>query len=194
MRFLGLISTFAAIIFISSCYPGLKGGVRYKDSPYKADVKIMPYDTAPSLNTFDFILSHKGRDVSGLLIIEVSESNNKRVVMTSYFGMTILDFELSEGGRFKLNYSIEQLNRKRILYLFKRDFKILFNPYNVKGVKFLYSSDTLIDALATGRGITALTMKFCNFRDGFPSKIIMDHPALKLSLKLEKTNLTDEPV
>ncbi len=193
MRFSGLISFFAAILFMSSCYPALKGGVKYMDSPSGAVERVMLYSTLPSINTFDFVLSHKGRDVTGILIIKVSDSVNRRIVMTSHFGMTLLDFELSDNGNFKLNYSIEQLNRKRILNLLKRDFQILFDPYSDKSVNYFYGVDSRVDALKVGGGIRALVMKFSNFRDGFPSRIVMDHPALKLSLKLDKTNyLNDE--
>jgi len=188
MKISGLISVITAILFLSSCYPGLKGGVRYSNSPITEGEKIMLYDTLPSVSTFDFVLSHKGRDVSGVLIIVVSDSNNRRIVMTSLFGMTLMDFELTAGGALKVNYSIEQLNRKRILNLLKRDFETLFNPYAGRGVKFLYGPDSRIDALKRGSGITATTMRFSNFTDGYPNQIIMDHPGLKLSIKLEKTN------
>jgi len=183
-----LISFLTGVMFVSSCSPAVKGGVRYPEPHLGVGEKIMLYDTVPSLNTFDFVLSHIGRDVSGVLIIKVSESNHRRIVMTSLFGMTLLDFELTEWGALKLNYSIEQLNRKRILDLLRRDFETLFNPYNIKGVKFFYGAGLTIDALTRGRGITALVMRFNNLRDGFPCQIIMDHPRLKLSLKLKKTN------
>ncbi len=192
MRFSWLISFFAAILFLSSCYPALKGGVRYKESPPGSGGMIMLYDTLPSVNTFDFVLSHKGRDVSGILIIKVFNPGHQRIVMTSHFGMTLLDFELTKGNSIKLNYSIEQLNRKQILNLLKRDFETLFNPYIGKRVKFFYGPDLRVEALTLGRGITALTMKFNNFRDSYPSQIIIDHPALKLSLKLDKTNYLND--
>lgn len=183
-----LISFITGVIFVSSCSPAVKGGAKYPQAHLREGEKIILYDTVPSINTFDFVLSHMGRDVSGVLIIKVSELNHKRIVMTSLFGMTLLDFELTEGGTLKLNYSIEQLNRKRILDLLRRDFETLFNPYNTKGVKNFYGAGLTIDALTKGRGITALVMRFNNLKDGFPSQIIMDHPRLKLSLKLEKTN------
>ncbi len=187
MRFSGLISVITFTLFLSSCYPGLKGGVRYSESPFAKGEKIMLYDTLPSVSTFDFVLSHKGKDVSGMLIIVVSESNHRRIIMTTHFGMTLMDFELTESA-LKLNYSIEQLNRKRILNLLKRDFETLFNPYAGRGVKFLFGSESRINALKRGRGITATIMKFSDFSDGYPNQIFMDHPGLKLSIKLEKTN------
>lgn len=190
MRCSVLINFIVGVMFVSSCSPAVKGGVKYPEPHLGVGEKIILYDTVPSLNTFDFVLSHMGRDLSGVLIIKVSESNHKRIVMTSLYGMTLLDFELTAGGTLKLNYSIEQLNRKRILDLLRRDFETLFSPYKTKGIKFLYGAGLTIEALTTGRGITALVMRFNNLKDGFPSQIIMDHPRLKLSLKLEKTNYT----
>ena len=63
--------------------------------------------------------------------------------MTSLFGMTFLDFEL-KGETIKINYCIEQLNREKVILLFKKDFEILFNPDHSHITKYLFNPDGTI--------------------------------------------------
>ncbi len=62
--------------------------------------------------------------ISGILIIKKISETTHRVVMTSDFGNKMIDFEISEND-FKLNYVIEDLNKKMVINFLKNDFQEL---------------------------------------------------------------------
>ncbi|MCW3170217.1 hypothetical protein OMO38_16945 [Chryseobacterium sp. 09-1422] len=65
-----------------------------------------------------------GNDISGILIIKKISKTTHRVVMTSDFGNKMIDFEISEND-FKLNYVLEDLNKKMVINFLKNDFQEL---------------------------------------------------------------------
>ena len=65
-----------------------------------------------------------GNDISGILIIKKISETTHRVVMTSDFGNKMIDFEISEND-FKLNYVLEDLNKKMVINFLKNDFQEL---------------------------------------------------------------------
>ena len=62
--------------------------------------------------------------ISGILIIKKISETTHRVVMTSDFGNKMIDFEISEND-FKLNYVLEDLNKKMVINFLKNDFQEL---------------------------------------------------------------------
>lgn len=72
-----------------------------------------------------------GNQISGLLIIKKIANDTHRVVMTSDFGNKMIDFEISE-NHFKLNYVLEDLNKKMVINFLKNDFQeLLRQKYSV---------------------------------------------------------------
>lgn len=65
-----------------------------------------------------------GNDISGILIVKKISETSHRVVMTSDFGNKMIDFEISESD-FKLNYVLEDLNKKMVINFLKNDFQEL---------------------------------------------------------------------
>jgi hypothetical protein len=65
-----------------------------------------------------------GNDISGILIVKKISETSHRVVMTSDFGNKMIDFEISEDN-FKLNYVLEDLNKKMVINFLKNDFREL---------------------------------------------------------------------
>ena len=169
----------------------LKNGVWFRNTPFASGNIPYVYDTIPSTQIFDFTLSHKKTEVSGIVIIKTSEAKSRRVVMTSPFGMTFLDFEL-DGENIKINYCIEQLNREKVILLLKKDFEIFFKPDYSYITKYLYSSPERLNALEQGNGITKTVMKFDNYKNRWPETILIRHPYLRLSLLLKKTEYDPE--
>ena len=106
--------------------------------------------------------------------------------MTSFFGMTFLDFELN-GATIKINYCIEQLNREKVILLLKKDFEILFKPDHSPITKYLFESNGNIAALEQGNGITRTLMRFGKYSEGYPEEVLITHPWLKIKLKLTKS-------
>ncbi len=69
--------------------------------------------------------------VSGILIIKKLNEKTHRVVLTSDFGNTLIDFEIS-GNDFKLNYVLPDLDKKIVINFLKNDFlQLLKRKYPV---------------------------------------------------------------
>ncbi len=69
--------------------------------------------------------------VSGILIIKKLNEKTHRVVLTSDFGNTMIDFEIS-GNDFKLNYVLPDLDKKIVINFLKNDFlQLLKRKYPV---------------------------------------------------------------
>jgi len=194
MKFFKVIVYLLAVAFISGCAPSLKGGVWLHETPYKSGGIPKVFNSEPGVSSFDFVLERKGKQIDGIVIIKSEGEGNRRIVMTSLFGMTFLDFEL-KGETIKINYCIEQLNREKVILLFKKDFEILFNPDHSHITKYLFNPDGTIYSLEQGNGITRVRMTFEDYRDKFPGDIKISHPWLRINLHLTKSAYeTGEPV
>lgn len=68
-----------------------------------------------------------GKQLSGIFVAKKINDSIHRVVFTTDFGNTLMDVEVSENN-FKVNYCIEELNKKIILNTLKNDFRLLFKP------------------------------------------------------------------
>lgn len=186
MKFFKVILFLLAVAFTSGCAPSLKGGVWLHETPYRTGGIPKVFNSEPGVRSFDFVLERKGKQIDGIVIIKSEDEGNRRIVMTSLFGMTFLDFEL-KGETIKINYCIEQLNREKVILLFKKDFEILFNPDHSHITRYLFNSDGTINALEQGNGITRVRMTFENYRDKFPGDIKISHPWLRINLHLTKS-------
>ena len=71
-----------------------------------------------SIETFD---NHFG----GIMVAKKLETNHYRFAFLNEFGGKMIDFEIIN-RELKLNYAIDQLNRKIILNLLEKDFSMLF--------------------------------------------------------------------
>src|SRR5690606_16993479 len=110
------------IVLFSSCSTYTKNFVseranekftpHYLEDFYEGSFKI-------SIEAFD---NHFG----GILVAKKLEKNHFRFAFINEFGGKLLDFELID-KELKLNYAIEQLNRKIILNMLEKDFALLFS-------------------------------------------------------------------
>nr|WP_317630676.1 hypothetical protein [uncultured Flavobacterium sp.] len=69
-----------------------------------------------------------GNTITGLLVIKPVQNNQHRVLLTTEFGNTLLDLTINENSYSK-NYAIPDLDRKVILNLLSRDFRIMLTQY-----------------------------------------------------------------
>lgn len=186
MKFFKVILFAFAVAFTSGCAPSLKGGVWLHETQYRTGGIPKVFRSEPGVSSFDFVLERKGKQIDGIVIIKSEDEGSRRIVMTSLFGMTFLDFEL-KGENIKINYCIEQLNREKVILLFKKDFEILFNPDHSHITKYLFNPDATINTLEQGNGITKVRMSFDDYTDKFPQDIKICHPWLRIKLNLKKS-------
>jgi len=186
MKFFKVIASLLLITLATGCAPTLKEGIWLHNTPYKSGGIPQVYDPSPGVQSYDFVLERKGMQIDGIVIIKSENGGSRRVVMTSLFGMTFLDFEL-KGETIKINYCIEQLNRERVILLFKKDFEILFNPDHSHVTKYLFNSDGTIKELEQGNSITRVHIAFGGYSGQYPQEIKIGHPWLRIKLHLKKS-------
>ncbi len=116
------------MFLLFSCgVPTIKGLPEYNVNlsqfinPYFANVNT-DYVYKAKLNVYDKVFG-------GILIIKKLKENNHRIVFTTNFGNKIFDFEFIEND-FKTHFIMEEINRKIIINILKRDFQILTQENN----------------------------------------------------------------
>lgn len=124
MRNLAFLSLVLVAVFSSSC-ASIKNGCRNYETVtlYRQDIRPM-IEASNSLQTFDIEIIFGGKSVDGMLLIKKQTKNTVRVVINSYFGMSMMDFESSPHS-FKVHYIHDALNKPLIVSMFKNDFQLL---------------------------------------------------------------------
>lgn len=69
-------------------------------------------------------LSVHGHELSGIVIFKKIAEKTHRVVFTTEFGNRLIDFEVSPDD-FKMNYIVDDLNRKMLINILRDDFHML---------------------------------------------------------------------
>ncbi|MDD3273617.1 MAG: hypothetical protein PHV46_06170 [Bacteroidales bacterium] len=191
MKYSLSISFLVLMLFFASGCSSLKEGVWLHSTPYAFGGIPSSYNHNEEITMFDFILTRKKDSIEGLVVVKSEGEDHKRIVMTSFFGMTFLDFELS-GKNIKINYCIEQLNREKVILLLKKDFEILFKPDHSPFTKYVFNADGKIGALQQGNGITRTLMYFIDYQDGYPNEVIISHPWLGIKLQMTKSERNED--
>lgn len=76
-------------------------------------------------NSFKISIEAYGNHFGGILVAKRLENQHYRFAFLNEFGGKMLDFELID-SKLKLNYAIDELNRKTILNLLGKDFAMIF--------------------------------------------------------------------
>jgi hypothetical protein len=66
-----------------------------------------------------------GKHISGLLLFKAMPDSSMRVVFTNEVGVTFFDFEFKKDGTFKAHQIIEQMNKKVVITLLRKDFELI---------------------------------------------------------------------
>lgn len=115
------------LLFVSCSLPTTKGYLERSVS------KINIENNYFSNEKTDYIYKAKidiyNKKFGGILIIKKTGVDRHRVVFTTEFGNKIFDFEITN-GTFKMNYVLEELNKKIILKTLQDDFYILVKQFS----------------------------------------------------------------
>ena len=148
-------------------------------------------------------ISVYGNELSGIFIVKKINETTHRVVFTTEFGNKLLDFEISDSD-FKINFIIEDLNRKILINTLKKDFKLLLrNKFYIKkqfendvfkvyviedGKNFDYIYITKSNekpskiVLASKRKIY-ISIVYTSENNSFANSIIIQHNAINLKIQ-----------
>ena len=210
MRAVGLLIGLV-LFLLSSCTPSLFKGMEKqgKEVAYRQDLFPL-FDGCDSALVLNAVIDYKSNSFSGLLVVAPSDSvtGAYRLAFTSYFGMTVFDFEVGE-KIFVVHHCMEQLERKAVLSIFERDFRALLMldvPLKFKATR--YAKDNEVGyKLKTTAGksfyrtdvsrkrwtatdmpgmLTALEIRLMELPSQEFPKIEMNHPKLGLRIGMEK--------
>lgn len=121
---IGLLWGCSSVFVLDSSFEKVQNTTQLLDIPYFTDTEN------PYLYRANFEIFEK-HNLTGLLIIKKISENEHRVVVTTDFGNTILDFSLVE-KRLKINYIQKDLDRKALRRVLALDFaNLLENRYEI---------------------------------------------------------------
>ena len=147
-----------------------------------------------------------GNDLSGIFVVKKVNDSLHRVVLTTDFGNKLLDFELSE-KHFKVNYIVDDLNKKIVINTLKKDFELLlttnhkvdevlenenniiFKSINGKRTNYLYKSkkeNSLVKIVNTSKTKEKVSFSFMPKNITFAEYILIEHINIKLKIELNQ--------
>lgn len=134
------------ILVLSSCatYKTLQD---YKEvSVEKASLEV-PYFANPAMDyVYKSNITVYGKELTGIFIAKKINDSMHRVVFTTEFGNKLMDFEVSETD-FKVNFILEELDRKMVVNTLANDFRLLFRSHYVISKQFENGENTVFMAL-----------------------------------------------
>lgn len=93
--------------------------------------------------TFKISIEAFDQNFGGILVAKKLNQNHFRFAFLNEFGAKLMDFELID-REFKLNYAMDELNKKRVLKLLETDFLLLFSEENKIESLFTNANSTLL--------------------------------------------------
>jgi len=197
---------FLILFFFGSCTPQIFNGLDSSGKKRIDKSDLFPF-VVDTVLMYNMQIQHKETDFSGILLIKPVENHSIRMIFTSVFGLTVFDFEFNETV-FKVNRTIEQLQDKKILNLFKKDFRALFSyhlpkefeakvykkeqtpvGYKVKtpdGKAYFLTNEKQLKRIEMPAMITSLKIDYLSYKNNLPERILISHPKLKLNMQLER--------
>ncbi|WP_223032194.1 hypothetical protein [Hanstruepera marina] len=155
-----------------------------KDYVYKAN--IMVYD----------------HNFSGLFIVKKTSTNSHRVAFTTEMGNKLFDFSFTESD-FKINYILDELNKKMLINILKSDFQTLTHEnFKVSQVftkqddlvfksmvnnkhYYLYKENELYKIIRTNKTKEKVVFTYSEINNSFANNIIIEHKNIKLNITLK---------
>lgn len=198
-----LITNFILLVLLNSC------AVKTVKDFDKIDVSESVYKTPYfSDKAIDYVykssISVYGRDFGGIFIAKKINDTTHRIAFTTEFGNKLFDFEIS-GNEFKINFILEELDRKIIVNMLKRDFMLLFKKEFKVEEQFENENFTVLKSLENNRinflfvskkslkleklvhstkSKEKISIEYLSENNTLADKIIIDHKNIKLRIEL----------
>ena len=175
-----LLISIALLTVSCGSYPKKQG---FKASSPPETLSI-PYFANPDIDylykaDIDFLDKHFG----GLLIIKKTDYNSHRIVFTTEMGNKIFDFSFIN-NKFQVNFIPEELNRKIVLKILERDFRVLIckDPKIVKS--YALAGSPVLEGIISGK----VYYFFIN-KNGFVEKTVFPkHGKANVDYRFSKIN------
>lgn len=149
-----------------------------------------------------------GRDFGGIFIVKKINDTTHRVAFTTEFGNKLFDFELS-GSEFKVNYILEELDKKIIVNTLRKDFALLlkmnhqvmgqyenseYTVYKSKdGRRYNYlfidkKNEHLVKLVNATKAKEKVIISYVPNGNEPPEKIVIEHKNINLKIALDYIN------
>jgi len=153
-------------------------------------------------------ISVYGREFGGIVIAKKINDSIHRVAFTTEFGNKLFDFEIGE-TEFKVNYILEELDRKILVNTLKDDFRlvlkelhqvneqyqdeefIIYKSKHGKRYNYLFTdreSGALVKLVHTTRSKEKISISYTPKSNTLAQNIIIDHKNIKLQIELNYIN------
>lgn len=115
------------LLFVSCSLPTTKGYLERSGS--KKNIENNYFSNEKTDYIYKAKIDIYNKKFGGILIIKKTGVDHHRIVFTTEFGNKIFDFVITN-GTFKMNYVLEELNKKIILKTLQDDFYILVKQFS----------------------------------------------------------------
>lgn len=196
------------LLFITSCST-VNVVKDYNPVAVETTTFEVPYFTDPKMDyVYKANISVYGNELSGIFIAKKINDTTHRVVFTTEFGNSLMDFEISETD-FKVNSIMEELDRKILINTLVSDFRLLLRSHygiknqfeNTQNKVYLTEDNKMHNYLFVSKSENSLSkivhaskrkekinLFFTSENNIFASKIIIQHYNIKLKIELNYFN------
>lgn len=137
--------------------------------------------------SFKISIEAFGNHFGGILAAKKLKNNHFRFAFLNEFGGKMLDFELIN-NELKLNYAVDELNRKMLLKLLEKDFNLIFSGNNK--VENQYQKDNFKILESSVQNLKKPVYYFLNPQTGKPERIVLANQKEEVSVDLIPTEKT----
>lgn len=210
MIYKNLIKSLIIILLLSSCSISFHGNLQKieKRQLNSGELKSV-FNNGLNKVLFKARIQLYNKYFSGLLFIKSIENNSKRIVFVTEIGIKIFEFEFINND-FNVHYCLGMFNKKVILKTLEKDIKLLLmnnlvdekvkifedkksknKVYKLKknGQSNYYFIDketgNLIKIENSSGIFRKVIIELNDYKDGFPNKINIVHPCIKLNIQLK---------
>jgi phosphoribosylformylglycinamidine (FGAM) synthase PurS component len=181
----------------------------YRTVPLEKTSLEVPYFSNPAIDyVYKANITVYGNELTGIFIAKKINDTTHRVVFTTEFGNKLLDFEISETD-FKVNFILEELDRKILINTLISDFRLLLRNHYTISEQFENSENNVYMALDknkmnylfiskptnrlsqivhTSKRKEIINLFFSSENDIFAKKIVIQHQNIKLKIELNYFN------
>jgi len=201
-RFLILFLLISSSLLISCAVGTVKG---LEEKPPQVKSYDVGYFSDPKTDyVYKAHISIYGKDFGGIFIAKKINDTLYRAAFTTEFGNKLFDFEITDNS-FKVNYIMEELDRKIIVNTLKRDFMLLLKKHHEIEKQYENNQEVIYKSADKGRynylfidkatgklskivnttkSKEKIVVNFSKENNILAKNIVIDHKSIKLKIEL----------
>lgn len=197
-----LIISLSILTLSCSSYPKKNN---FKPSENLGDV-FNPYFSNPNKDyAYKASIEVYGRHLGGIFIVKKMGDQHHRIVFTTEMGNKLFDFSFNK-DHFKVNYILDELNKKILINILKNDFKVLITEHLPTKETYMLNNETIKKAyidnkiyyyfgnpevykiIRTNQRKEKVRFLFTEINDNIVQQIDIIHLNIKLKIVLKSLN------